>query len=161
MKRSSPNEAPSEIPTDRDARRSLGYAALLGIGVMAAIDEIVFHQLLQWHHFFDRATPTIGIVSDGLLHAGELLALVIGTFLLLDLARQRRLAMRLAWTGVLFGMGGFQLFDGIVSHKLLRIHQIRYDVDLLAYDLAWNLSAIALLLLGAWLLRRTRQLRRH
>ncbi len=57
-------------------------------------------------------------------------------------------------------MGGFQLFDGIVSHKLLRIHQIRYGVDLFAYDLAWNLSALALLLVGAWLYRRARRLDR-
>ena len=127
---------------------------------MAGIDEIVFHQLLQWHHFFDHATPTVGIVSDGLLHAAELLAIVIGAPLLIDLAQRRRLATHWAWAGFFLGMGGFQLFDGIVSHKLLRIHQIRYGVDLFYYDLIWNLSALALLLVGMWLYRRARRLER-
>ncbi len=147
-------------PEGADDRRSLWSAALAGAGIMAGIDEIVFHQLLQWHHFFDHATPTVGIVSDGLLHAAELLAIVIGAFLLIDLAQRRRLATHWAWAGFFLGMGGFQLFDGIVSHKLLRIHQIRYGVDLFAYDLAWNLSALALLLVGTWLYRRAKRLDR-
>ncbi|MCE8032827.1 MAG: DUF2243 domain-containing protein [Halomonas sp.] len=149
---------PSPAPaTPHDARRSLWFAAMVGAGVMAGIDEIVFHQLLQWHHFFDHATPTIGILSDGLLHAAELLAIVIGAFLLVDLAQRRRLAARWAWAGFFLGMGGFQLFDGIVSHKILRIHQIRYGVDLLVYDLTWNLTAVALLLVGVALYRRARR----
>jgi uncharacterized membrane protein len=31
----------------------------------------------------------------------------------------------LAWGGILAGFGGFNLFDGVVDHKLLRQHQIR------------------------------------
>ena len=139
-------------------RRSLWCAVLVGAGVMAGIDEIVFHQILQWHHFFDHATPTVGILSDGLLHAAELLAIVAGFFLLLDLARRQLLALSWAWAGFFLGMGGFQLFDGIVSHKLLRIHQIRYGVDLLIYDLTWNLTALALLAIGVWLYRRASRL---
>lgn len=144
------------VPESTQPRLSLGYAALIGIGVMAGVDEIIFHQLLQWHHFFDRATPAIGILSDGLLHAAELIALVAGFFLIAELARHRRLAVNWAWAGFFLGMGGFQLFDGIVSHKLLRIHQIRYGVDPLLYDLVWNLSALVLLLVGVWLYRRAK-----
>ncbi|MGQ4878936.1 DUF2243 domain-containing protein [Billgrantia sp. LNSP4103-1] len=154
MTSSHPTPGPANA---RDARRSLGFAAIAGAGIMAALDEIVFHQLLQWHHFFDHATPAIGIVSDGLLHAAELLAIVIGAALLIDLGHRRRLAVPWAWAGVFLGMGGFQLFDGIVSHKILRIHQIRYGVDLLAYDLTWNLSALALLLVGIGLYRRAKR----
>ena len=33
--------------------RSLLAAGMIGLGVMAAVDEIVFHQLLDWHHFYD------------------------------------------------------------------------------------------------------------
>lgn len=136
--------------------RSLGYAALVGAGVMAAVDEIVFHQVLQWHHFYDLATPAVGVLSDGLLHAAELLAVVAGSFLLLDLARRGALIPHRAWAGFFLGAGGFQLFDGVVSHKVLRIHQVRYGVDLLVYDLIWNLAGLALLLVGAWLLYRAR-----
>ncbi|PMR72734.1 DUF2243 domain-containing protein [Billgrantia endophytica] len=147
-------------PPVTSPRRSLWYAVLVGAGVMAGIDEILFHQILQWHHFFDHATPAVGILSDGLLHAAELLAIVAGFFLLTDLARRRQLAVSWAWAGVFLGMGGFQLFDGIVNHKLLRIHQIRYGVDLLVYDLTWNLSALVLLGVGIWLYRRASRLER-
>ena len=36
------------------------------------------------------------------------------------------------------------MFDGIVDHKLLRTHQVRYDVELLPYDAAWLASAVLL-----------------
>ncbi len=138
-----------------DPKRSLWAAVPIGIGLMAAVDEIIFHQLLQWHHFYDLATPAVGIVTDGLLHAAELIALVAGLFLVVRLARQGELMPRWAWAGGFLGAGGFQVFDGIVSHKILRIHQIRYDVDLLVYDLTWNAIGVGLILIGLWLYRQT------
>lgn len=143
-----------------DGHRSLRFALLIGIGVMAAVDEIVFHQLLQWHHFVDLSTPFIGIVSDGVLHAVELLALVFGFFGLVRLARDRALHAGRVWAGVLLGAGGFQLFDGVINHKVLRIHQVRYGVDPLFYDIAWNAAGLALLIAGAcvlfWIRRQGR-----
>ena len=132
-----------------DRRRSIAVLALIGVGLMAAVDEIVFHQLLDWHSFYDRSTPEVALVSDGLLHAAELVVLVAGIFLYADLRRRDALVRRAATGGLLMGMGGFQLFDGIVDHKVLRVHQIRYDVELLPYDLAWNLGAAVLLVAGA------------
>ncbi|WP_304640430.1 DUF2243 domain-containing protein [Pseudomonas sp.] len=140
-----------------DRRRSLWYAVPLGIGLMAGVDEIVFHQLLQWHHFYDGATTTVGIFTDGLLHAGELIALAAGSFLLIGLARRGALAKPWAWAGALLGAGGFQLFDGLVNHKLLRLHQVRYEVNLLPYDIAWNASAGVLIVLGLLVLMRARR----
>lgn len=135
-------------PTRVIRHRSFVAALLLGIGLMAAVDEIVFHQLLQWHHFFDRATPDIGLLSDGLLHAGELLALAAGVFLLLDAQRRGEFSPRIAVSGLLVGLGAFQLWDGIIDHKVLRVHQIRYDVDILPYDILWNATGAVLLLAG-------------
>ena len=139
-----------------DRRRTLLATALIGIGVMAAVDEIVFHQVLAWHSFYDRSTPAIGLLSDGLLHAASLVLLVAGFFLVADLRRAGTLAPRSAWAGLLLGLGGFQLFDGLVDHKLLRVHQVRYGVDLLPYDLAWNIAAAALLAGGVVLALRSR-----
>lgn len=85
----------------------MAATALIGVAVMAAVDEIVFHQLLAWHHFFDRSTPAIGLVSDGLLHTAELLALVAGFVLWADLRRRRALSPAHAWAGLLLGLGGF------------------------------------------------------
>lgn len=124
--------------------------------MMAAVDEIIFHQLLAWHHFYDRSTPAIGLLTDGLLHAGELIAIVAGFFLFADLHRRHVLVPIRAWSGFFLGSGGFQVFDGIIDHKVLQLHQIRYGVDLLAYDLAWNLAGLILILMGLWLANRAR-----
>jgi uncharacterized membrane protein len=140
-----------------ERRRSMGVAALIGFGVMAAVDEIIFHQILAWHHFYDRATDAVGLMSDGLLHAAELVMIVAGLFMFADLRRRHTLAPRAAWAGAFLGLGGFQLFDGIVDHKLLKLHQIRYGVEhLLPYDLAWNGAAVLLLAIGAVLAARSR-----
>ncbi|MFI6033255.1 DUF2243 domain-containing protein [Streptomyces sp. NPDC051315] len=131
-----------------ESRRTLVVCAVIGMAVMAAIDEIVFHQLLGWHHFYDRSTTAVGLFSDGLLHTAELLALVAGFFLYADLRRRHVLAAAHARAGFFLGLGLFQLLDGIVDHKLLRLHQIRYGVDVTPYDWAWNLAGLTLLLVG-------------
>lgn len=129
---------------------------LIGVALTAAVDEIVFHQILGWHHFYDRSTPAIGLLSDGLLHAVEVVALVAGFFLLLDARRRSALRVRVAVAGGLTGAGLFQLLDGVVDHKLLRVHQVRYEVDLLPYDVAWVASGALLLAAGIALSMRVR-----
>jgi uncharacterized membrane protein len=42
---------------------------------------------------------------------------------------------------LLLGARPFQLYDGIVQHKLLGLHQIRYHVIIWPYDLTWNIIA--------------------
>ncbi|SNR86451.1 DUF2243 domain-containing protein [Blastococcus mobilis] len=139
-----------------DRRRSVLTGIMLGVAIMAAIDEIVFHQLLRWHHFYDRSTPDISLLSDGLFQTAYLVLLVAGFFWFADLRRRGTLAPRSAWAGFVLGLGAFHLFDGIVDHKILRLHQIRYGVDLLPYDLAWNGAAVVLLLVGAFMIWRSR-----
>jgi uncharacterized membrane protein len=144
------------IRREPERQRSLLAAALIGIGLMAAVDQIVFHQLLAWHSFYDRSTPDVALFSDGLLHAAELIAVVGGFFLVADLRYRRALDRQWAWAGFFLGAGGFQLFDGIIDHKVLRLHQIRYDVDILPYDIAWNLFALFLIGVGLVLWQRAR-----
>lgn len=139
-----------------DLKRSLRAALPLGIGFMAAVDEIIFHQILAWHHFFDRGTPAFSLLSDGLLHSAELIFFVVGFFMFMDLRKRCTLDRRSAWAGFFLGLGGFQIFDGLVDHKVLRLHQIRYVENVLPYDLAWNGTGILLLLLGWFLYRRAR-----
>ncbi|SNR41975.1 DUF2243 domain-containing protein [Blastococcus mobilis] len=143
-------------PSPVDRRRSLLTGTMLGIAIMAAADEVVFHQLLGWHHFYDRSTPDVALLSDGLLQTAYLVLLVAGFFRFADLRRRATLAHRSTWGGFLLGLGAFQLLDGVVDHKLLRLHQVRYGVDLLPYDLFWNGAAVVLLLIGAILTWRSR-----
>ncbi len=133
--------------------RSLLSGALIGVGVAGFVDEVVFHQLLHWHHFYDRGTSAAGLVSDGFFHAFTWTAVVVGLFLLADLHRRLATVPGRVWAGGLLGGGAFQLYDGLVHHKLLQLHQVRYGVELLPYDLAWNASGAVALVVGLVLLR--------
>jgi len=126
---------------------------------MAAVDEIVFHQLLGWHHFYDLGTHRAALLSDGLLHAAELVALVWSIALLLDLSRRHVLGRTVVTGGALSGAGAFQLFDGLVNHKVLGLHQVRYGVDLLPYDIAWNTAGVTLFVAGLVVLAAARRRR--
>ena len=146
--------AASTAPAGR--RRLLVSGLLLGLGAAGTIDEIVFHQLLHWHHFYDRASGSAGLVSDGLLHAGTWSATIAGLALLADIRRRRAFAAGTWWGAVLLGAGAFQTWDGVVQHKVLRLHQVRYGVDLTGYDLLWTGAGVLVLLAGAGLLLRGR-----
>lgn len=144
-------------PARYDTSKSMVATILIGIGLMSAVDEIIFHQVLSWHHFYDRATPAIALLSDGLLHAAELILLIAGFFMLSNLRSQHAFAANAGWAGLFIGLGGFQLFDGLIDHKVLRLHQIRYGVDsLLTYDIIWNAAGVVLLLIGLVMAKRVR-----
>jgi uncharacterized membrane protein len=136
--------------------RSAWAGVLAGVGVAAFVDETVFHQLLHWHHFYDRSTTDAGLVSDGLFHAFGWFAIVFGLVLVADLRRGDRLSGRALTGGVLAGVGAFQLYDGTIQHKLLGLHQIRYEVALAPYDWTWNVVAVLLLAAGVLVLRTAR-----
>jgi uncharacterized membrane protein len=140
-----------------EVRASVLAGGLVGAALTAGVDEVVFHQLLGWHHFYDRATPALGLSSDGLLHAAELVALVAGFCWFAELRRRQAFHRPAGWSGLLTGAGAFQLFDGVVDHKVLRVHQIRYGVDNLAlYDWLWNIAGVLLLVAGILLGLRVR-----
>lgn len=140
--------------------RNFWSGLLFGVGLMAVVDEVVFHQLLQWHHFYDLSTTRIGILSDGLLNSFAWFAAIFSLFMLADL-RRRNALWPLKWTGAVFlGAGTFQLFDGLVNHKILNVHQVKYGVDLLPYDLTWNIAGAVLLLIGLFILLQTRRSRK-
>lgn len=140
-------------------RRNSVSGALCGVGLAAFLDETVFHQILHWHHFYDRSTSDIGLVSDGLFHAFGWFAVVAGLLLVADLRRRTGLWWTRWASGLLLGAGGFQLYDGTVQHKLLGLHQIRYGVDVVPYDLTWNVSAILMIFVGTVLMLRSRAAR--
>ncbi|MET4099082.1 putative membrane protein [Agrococcus sp. UYP10] len=149
---------PERVERSTTDRRLVLSGVLFGAGIAASVvDLFVLHLLLQWHHFYDLSTTEVALAADGLFHAVAWGMTVAGLFLLAD-ARRRDAVPWGRWTGaVLAGLGGFQLLDALVNHKLLGIHQVRYDVDLLPYDLAWTGSAAVLLVAGLVVLWRTRR----
>jgi hypothetical protein len=104
------NEAPD--------RSLLWPAVLVGVGVAGSLDEIVLHQLLRWHHFYDRGSQAAGLIADGIFHLGSTAALVIGLVLLVQRWRTARGPLRQSVAGVLVGAGGFNLYDGVQQPSL-------------------------------------------
>jgi uncharacterized membrane protein len=133
---------------------------VLGVGQVGTLDEVVFHQLLQWHNFYVHTTEYWRIVSDGLFHAFSSAMLLLGALLLWQ-HRRKLSSLRDSGSllaGSLIGMGGFNLYDGIIQHKLLGLHPVREGVEhILPYDLAWNGVAVMLLVAGWLLWRRVRR----
>ena len=86
------------------------------------------------------------------VHASGFIAIGAGLFLLADALRRGGFVPKRWWGALLLGAGGFQLYDGIVQHKLLGLHQIRYHVTLWPYDLTWNLIAAVMIAAGAALM---------
>lgn len=140
--------------------RNLASGLLFGIGLVAFIDEAVFHQILGWHHFYDKSTTAVGLFSDGLFHAFSWFATVASLFLLADLKRRNSFWLKRWISGMFLGGGLFQLFDGLVQHKLLELHQIRYNVDILPYDIIWNVTAVIILIIGVLLYMQTQKSKR-
>ena len=147
-----------------DRRRILWTGVLLGVGVVGTLDEVIFHQLLQWHFFYVHTNSFWRTFSDGIFHLFASGALLWGA---LRLWRDRggartREASLVFGAGLLFGGGGFNLFDGTVDHKILQIHPVRLGVENpLPYDLAWNGVSLALIALGWLLWRRSKRAQRE
>ncbi|WP_144554015.1 DUF2243 domain-containing protein [Peribacillus simplex] len=141
--------------------RNIWTGILFGLGLVGFIDEVVFHQLLHWHHFYDKSTTDIGLVSDGLFHAFSWFATIASSFLLADLHRKQAYWFKRWLAGVFLGGGAFQLYDGTIQHKLMGLHQIRYVDNVYVYDLIWNFLAIVMIIIGATLIIRTRSRQQH
>ena len=55
----------------KQTRRSIWSGVLAGVGLVAFIDETVFHQLLHWHHFYDKSTVAAGAGVGRLVPRGR------------------------------------------------------------------------------------------
>jgi uncharacterized membrane protein len=142
------------VVNEEPSRSLLWPAVLVGIGVAGSLDEIVLHQLLRWHHLYDRGSQAAGLIADGIFHLASTATLVIGLMLLVRRWRTGPGPLRQAVAGVLVGAGGFNLYDGIIQHKLLGLHQVRAGApNNLPYDLVFIGVAAVVLLAGLLLLR--------
>jgi uncharacterized membrane protein len=129
------------VANEEPGRALLWPAVLVGVGVAGSLDEIVLHQLLRWHHSYDRASQAAGLIADGIFHLGSTAALVIGLVLLVQRWPTGPGPLRQAAAGILLGAGGFNLYDGTVQHKLLDLHQVRAGARPTTFLTTWCSSA--------------------
>lgn len=141
----------------RPHAKPLVYAAiLLGAGLGAFVDGIVFHQILQWHHIASsHPDPAIAndlglnLSLDGAFHALAWVLVAMGLMALQrawsrdDVPRSARVFVG----SMLAGWGIFQVVEGLVDHHILGIHHVHPSGALL-WDVAFLASGAALLLLG-------------
>jgi uncharacterized membrane protein len=155
----------------RQGRSALLTGILLGIGIVGFIDETVFHQLLQWHNFYWNTDQFGRILSDGLFHIFSTLLLLWGTIRLWrSTFSWANLHRRIIVAGILIGAGGFNFYDGIIQHAILRLHLVnehvcatvasRSDTILgicrndVPYEIVWDLAGLIVLALGWFLWQR-------
>jgi uncharacterized membrane protein len=98
---------------------------LLGVGIMAFLDETLLHQLLQWHTLYWNTDQHGRILSDGIFHVFSTVLLLWGTFRLWRGRAMWVTSSRYALVAaILIGAGGFNLYDGIVQHAILHWHLV-------------------------------------
>lgn len=147
---------------------------LLGIGIMAFLDETLLHQLLQWHTLYWNTDQHGRILSDGIFHIFSTVLLLWGTFRLWRGRSMWATSSRYALVAaILIGAGGFNLYDGIVQHTILHWHLVnelvcstpasRNDTILgicrndVPYEVIFDLIALIVLTTGILWWRRVSQ----
>ena len=143
----------------------ISSATLLGIGLGGFLDGIVLHQILQWHHMLSARRPPTDLVTmkvnmfwDGLFHAFTWATTFVGLILLWRTGRRADVpwSARVFGGSLALGWGVFNLVEGIVDHQLLGIHHVHPGSGQLAWDIAFLISGVVLIV-GGWMAIRSRR----
>ncbi len=115
-----------------------GLAA--GVGLGAFVDGILFHQILQWHHFVSddvSMTSLSGLETntlwDGIFHAFSWMVCAAGIWMLWQTGRRGEMPARNVLLGaMLVGWGAFSFVDGALLHLVFGLHHLyqRGDFEL-------------------------------
>jgi uncharacterized membrane protein len=116
----------------RLSQRALLAAGVFGFGFSGLVDVVVLHHVLQWHHLLSGIYPMdtlaglrTNILADGVFSLGMLVVMSVGAGLLWQAERRSSapLALRPLAGTALIGLGVFDVFDAVVDHMLLGLHQ--------------------------------------
>lgn len=135
-------------------RRSLLSAGVFGFGFSGLIDVIILHQIFQLHHLVSGLYPMTtlaglqtNILADGLFSLAMVSIAGIGAGLLWQSERRTEvpLALRPVAGAAVIGLGVFDLYDVLVDHVLLGLHQPASQGGY--YNPHW--AVVSLLIVGA------------
>lgn len=146
------------MSAEEKRRRLRAGSIMLGIGLVASFDGIVFHQLLQWHSVYMDTHRQGQIISDGVFHTFAVVMLAAGAVFLWRAGRPKDIdsGRRLLVSGILLGGGGFNVIEGVINHHILQIHHVKPgDPNELLYDLLFLASGVLLYSIGMYLSRST------
>jgi len=136
----------------RKENKNLFIAGLiLGLGLLGAIDGILFHQLLQWHHMVLSPNIKLEIFTDGLFTALFSAKLLWGGVKIYKDASKNELghSWKIFLGGIFIGGGSFNLVEGVIDHHILQVHRVKpLAENPLLYDLAFLAIGLLLVIIG-------------
>ncbi|MDD9265788.1 DUF2243 domain-containing protein [Paenibacillus sp. GCM10023248] len=136
---------------NRETKNLVVSSVILGMGLMGALDGIVFHQFLQWHHVIDHHNHRIELFSDGVFNLFVTLLLFYSCVKIFRDAAKEALSFHTrAFAGsIVIGAGAFNLLEGLIDHQILGLHHVRpASANWLIYDMVYLLSGIVLIVAG-------------
>lgn len=146
--------------TDHEGVVLLG-SGIFGFGLGALVDVVVFHFILQWHHllssFYEPGTLDglrTNVYFDGIFSLVVIAVMLVGAGVVwraVNRSAEPHSPVRVLG-GLLVGAGLFNVFDGIVDHYVLGIHDVVHGTQ--AFNPHW--VGASLLILGVGILVLTR-----
>ncbi|HYE06006.1 MAG TPA: DUF2243 domain-containing protein [Planctomycetota bacterium] len=148
-----------------DAGALAWSATLLGFGLGSFLDGIVLHQILQLHGFISNSLPPETLLAksanmfwDGIFFLVTFVVTMAGVVSLWRLGRRGAIATAspwLFWGAALIGWGAIDLIDGLVSHVLLRYHDlVEASASPWPWNIGWLVFSALQVLIGGVALRR-------
>lgn len=140
--------------------RPLLAAEAFGFGFSGLIDVLIIHHILQWHHLLSGIYPIntlnglrTNIFADGLFSIGMILIAGIGAGLVWRSERRTEdvLPIRPIAGAAVIGLGIFDLYDAIVDHAILGLHQPLSQGG--QYNPHWAVVSILIILGGLYIYR--------
>lgn len=141
-------------------RRVLLAGGTVGFGFGAVIDVVIFHLTLQTHHLLSGVYDPYSldgmrtnVMFDGLFLLGMLGIMGVGLGLTWRLVNgtDARFSTRYLIGSVVVGAGAFNVFDGVVSHYVLDLHNVVHGTE--AWNPHWLAVSVLMLAVGIVLVR--------
>ncbi|ELY60325.1 hypothetical protein C491_03485 [Natronococcus amylolyticus DSM 10524] len=141
-------------------RRVLLAGGTVGFGFGAIIDVVIFHLTLQTHHLlsgiydpYSLDGMRTNVMFDGLFLLGMLGVMGVGLGLTWRLVNgtDARFSTRYLIGSVVVGAGAFNVFDGVVSHYVLDLHNVVHGTE--AWNPHWLAVSVLMLAVGILLVR--------